>query len=75
MKREHLSEWGRRLGGALLIGIFVTEMLVSGNIGYAIGEMLLFFSVLFMGYKYGPGAGAVCGTACGIILTLFTKSM
>ena len=75
MKREHLSEWGRRLGGALLIGIFVTEMLVSGNIGYAIVEMLLFFSVLFMGYKYGPGAGAVCGTACGIILTLFTKSM
>lgn len=75
MKKERLSEWGRRLGGALFIGIFVTELMMSGNIGYSIVEMVLLFSVLFMGYKYGPGAGAVCGTACGIVLTLFTKSM
>lgn len=75
MKKERLSDWGRRLGGALLIGIFVTELMMSGNVGYSIVEMVLLFSVLFMGYKYGPGAGAVSGTACGIVLTLFTKSM
>ena len=63
MKKERLSEWGRRLGGALFIGIFITALMMSGNVGYSIVEMVLLFSVLFMGYKYGPGSGAVCGTA------------
>ncbi len=75
MKKERWTEWGRRLGGALLIGVFATELLMSGNVGYSAVETALLFSVLFMGYKYGAGAGAVCGTGCGIILTLFTKSM
>ena len=41
LKKERWTEWGRRLGGALLIGVFVTELLMSGNVGYSAVETAL----------------------------------
>lgn len=38
--------------------------------GISLHRMVIYFAVLFIGYKYGVGYGALSGACCGIILVL-----
>lgn len=75
MKKESLMQWGRYTLGAAAIAWIMLDVMRSGQLGYSLIEVLLLFSILFVGYKYGPGTGAVIGTACGIILTIWQRDM
>lgn len=55
---------------ALLTGFVLTAFLVQGKTLAAVVRIAMYFSVLFVGYKYGAGVGAVAGTGCGVIETI-----
>lgn len=42
--------------------------------GFSLTEAVTFLFILFMGYKYGAGAGAICGASCSMILCLADKN-
>ena len=59
-----------RIVMAFLSLLLISVLLGSGKVELKALESLLFFSVIFSANRYGAGAGAVCGTLCGAILTL-----
>ncbi len=58
------------ISSAILLAIIVYAMPKVGGIYFSVEETVAYFLILFMGYKYGAGAGAICGTACGIVVGL-----
>ena len=55
---------------ALAAGLVLTVFLAQGRTLGFIVRTAMYFSVLFVGYKFGIGVGAAAGTGCGIIETL-----
>ncbi len=56
---------------ALAFGFMLTAFLAQGKTLASIVRTGMYFSVLFVGYKFGAGIGAVAGTGCGIIETIW----
>ena len=63
MKRETFI----RTALALATGFILAAFLAQGKALASVLRGGLYFSVLFTGYKYGAGIGAVAGTGCGVI--------
>lgn len=55
---------------ALLVALLVYAIPQFGIKEFSIEETLAFLLVLILGYKYGAGAGAITGAACGAVLYL-----
>ncbi len=60
---------------ALVFGFVLTAFLAQGKTLASIVRAGLYFSVVFTGYKYGAGIGAVTGTCCGIIDTVWQNDI
>lgn len=56
---------------ALTAGFMLTAFLAQGKTLAAMVRTAMYFSVLFTGHKFGAGIGAVAGTGCGIIETIW----
>ncbi len=56
----------------LMIGIFIYGIPSWGFSGISAPWIVVYILVLLTGYKYGSGAGAVIGAACGIALSFQT---
>ncbi|MEG2513438.1 MAG: stage II sporulation protein E [Acetivibrio sp.] len=54
---------------AFIIGIFVYAIPNLGFLSISFPYVAVFFFVLCAGYKYGPGAGAVAGAICGMVVS------
>jgi len=55
---------------AVILAVFIYGIPNLEVIGFSLTMTAALFSVLFLGYKYGAGYGAIAGAACGIILAL-----
>ena len=53
-----------------MIGGMLFVVLRSGQTTYLVIQVVLLFSALFFGYRFGPGAGAIAGSISGIMLSL-----
>lgn len=53
----------------LMIGVFIYGIPSWGLRGISVSWILVYIVVLLAGYRYGSGAGAVIGAACGIALS------
>lgn len=53
---------------AIMAAICVYTIPVVESVNFSFIETAAYFVIIFMGYKYGAGAGAIAGTACGIVL-------
>lgn len=53
-----------------MIGGMLFVVLRSGQATYLVIQVVLLFSALFFGYRFGPGAGAIAGSISGIMLSL-----
>lgn len=51
-----------------LLGIFSYFLCVLNNLPVSSVEIFIYFSILFGGYKYGAGMGAITGAACGLVV-------
>ncbi|MCI8466325.1 MAG: SpoIIE family protein phosphatase [Lachnospiraceae bacterium] len=71
MKRETFI----RAALALSAGFILTAFLAQGKALASVVRVGLYFSVLFTGYKYGAGIGAVTGTGCGILETIMREDI
>ncbi|HEX3076466.1 MAG TPA: stage II sporulation protein E [Lachnospiraceae bacterium] len=64
---------GQALDNELLISITIMTAIIIyampeiNTVDFSLTKTATFFIVLIMGYKYGAGAGAITGTACGIV--------
>ncbi len=67
MKRE---TW-LRAGMAIALGLFLTAVLEKGGTAAALVRTGFYFSILYTGYRFGAGVGAVAGTCCGIMETIW----
>lgn len=63
-------EWWRLALIILMLGVILFVVLESGASAYLIIQVLLLFGVLFFGYRFGSGAGAITGCISGIVLAL-----
>ena len=52
-----------------MIGGMLFVVLRSGQTTYLVIQVVLLFSALFFGYRFGPGAGAIAGSISGIMLS------
>lgn len=66
-KKGQVPENEELISIVIMLAILVYAMPVIENIDFSIEESLAYLLILVMGYKYGAGAGAICGTACGIV--------
>lgn len=71
MKKETFIRAALALAGGFMAAAFLAQ-------GKALASILragLYFSVLFTGYKYGAGIGAVTGTGCGVLETIMQEDI
>ena len=68
--RKDVLLWTGRMGAAFVIALLVNQWMNNSVLALSVVETTMYFSVLFFGYRYGAGTGALVGTACGIIETL-----
>lgn len=68
-------EWWRLILIAVMIGAILFVVLESSETGYLIVQVLLLFGVLFFGYRFGPGAGAIVGTISGVVLSFLSGEL
>lgn len=59
----------------LMTGIFIYGIPDWGFSGIAVTWVLVYLVVLLSGYKYGAGAGAIVGAACGIAMSFQSGEM
>ena len=52
----------------LLFALFVYAIPDIKNVDFSFKETITYLLILIMGYKYGSGAGAICGAAFGTVL-------
>ncbi len=71
MKRETFIRAFLALSGGFMLAAFLAQ----GRASAAVLRPGLYFSVLFTGYKYGAGIGAVAGTGCGILETILQEDI
>lgn len=57
---------------AVMLALFIYGIPDFSAMGFSLTMTISLFSILFTGYKYGAGYGALAGAACGIILALKT---
>lgn len=60
------------------IGMIVGSCLycmAGKNLPYAIVETAVYVAILYFGYKYGAGIGAIVGAACGIAICMNYENM
>jgi stage II sporulation protein E len=55
---------------AVILAVFLYGIPDFNALGFSLTMTAALFSILFTGYKYGAGYGALTGAACGIILAL-----
>lgn len=60
---------------AVMMAVFIYGIPDFETIGFSLTITVAFFSILFTGYKYGAGYGALAGAACGVILALKTGQL
>lgn len=73
--KEKLNIWGKWVGMTGVAIWVIFSLFDSKNAGYSTIEVLVLFSVLFFGYRYGAGAGTICATVCGMCISLFTGQL
>lgn len=66
-KKEAMSS-EEMVSTGILLGTAAYCMPDMGLTAISVAAGMSYFLVLFMGYKYGPGLGAISGAACGIAL-------
>ncbi|WMJ90556.1 stage II sporulation protein E [Anaerocolumna sp. MB42-C2] len=57
---------------AVILAVFIYGVPEFTALGFSLSMTIALFSILFTGYKYGAGYGALAGAACGVILALKT---
>lgn len=60
---------------SILLAIFVYVIPSGESMDFSFVETVAYLLVLFMGYKYGAGAGSIGGAACGTVLGLQKGSL
>jgi stage II sporulation protein E len=60
---------------AVILGIAIYGLPKIEITGFSLITTASLFFVLFLGYKYGAGYGALAGAACGIILAIDSSQM
>ena len=73
--KEKLNIWGKWVGMTGVAIWVIFSLFDSKSAGYSTIEVLVLFSVLFFGYRYGAGAGTICATICGMCISLFTGQL
>lgn len=63
------------ISASILFALLVYATPVVGSLDFSFKETLAYLLILFMGYKFGAGAGAICGTASGIVLGLQNSNL
>lgn len=56
----------------VLFALLVYGIPTFSSVDFSFEETIAYLLILVMGYKYGAGAGAICGTAFGVVM--FAKS-
>lgn len=54
---------------------FVWFVMQSSQTSYLVAEVSMLFAVLFFGYRFGSGTGAVVGSICGLLMGFWTKEL
>lgn len=60
---------------AILLGAFIYGVPNFETVGFSLTMTLVLFAIIFTGYKYGAGYGAVAGVSCGIVLWIRGSSV
>lgn len=59
-----------KIAGAAGAGICIALMLGKGSFAGCLANAALYYSILYLAYRFGAGTGAVAGTACGIVFAV-----
>lgn len=70
-----VTVWGRRICIAGIAAWLVACMANGQNAAYSVIKVICLFGILLMGYRYGPGAGAITGTACGMVFAIWNGDL
>lgn len=65
--------WWRGALIALMVAVAAFVVWDSPDMGYLTIQVLMLFSVLFFGYRFGAGTGAIAGAVNGIILVFVSE--
>ncbi len=67
---------GWRYAVMAAVGVcFIWFVMQSSRQSYLLFEVSLLFAVLFTGYRFGSGAGAVMGSICGVLMAFWTDEL
>lgn len=67
--------WLFKVAGAAAAGVCVALMLERGSFAGCVANAALYYSILYLAYRFGAGTGAVAGTACGIIFAVLQNDV
>lgn len=59
----------------ILLAVFSYAMPSFSTEGFSLVPMMAYLFILFMGFKYGAGAGSIAGAACGVVFSLGNGSL
>ncbi len=59
----------------ILLAIGIYTMPEFALIPLSLAQIVAYLVVIFMGYKYGPGVGAVIGAICGMVISYSSQSV
>lgn len=63
------------ISSVILLALLVYAVPEIKNLEFSIEETVGYLLILCMGYKFGAGAGAIAGTACGVVFGLQNGSL
>lgn len=72
-KRNHV--WVAKTTVIAFLGIMLVQLLSGSPSVLSAMRAVLYYGVLFAGYRYGAGGGAAAGVVCGLIETLRRENM
>lgn len=74
-KKGQLLNNEQMISIAIIASIFVYAVPKFDYSRFSLVQTATYFIIIFFGYKYGSGAGAITGATCGIILGLQSNSL
>lgn len=75
VKRNSILKNEEMISIAIVIGLIMYYITGLQILPSGISEAVIYFVILYFGYRYGAGMGAIIGSACGIVLSIAQGSL
>lgn len=67
--------WFARIVSIIFLGVLLAQLMFRPQTVMSAMQTIMFYAVLYTGYRYGAGRGSMVGAVCGIVETLREENM